>query len=147
MHLAMIPTMTCSVCGQLIDPDRQEIESSEAVLFGAARYAWCVECRQEVRRPWTEAYKRAWIRASRSAHPVPRGTIGRLRAAWQAGARAHDEGRPVSANPFPCGDERVAWSRGYGYPRPHGEGAARGFRRWVCTGSPSAARPARTAGE
>ena len=146
MHLAMIPTMTCTVCGQLIDLDRQEIDSSAAVLFGAARYAWCVECRQEVHRPWTADYKRAWIRASRSVHPVPKGTIGRLRAAWREGAFAERQRQPLSGNPHPCGDERVAWTRGYECARAGGTESDRGFRRWVCSNTPAAARLPRTTG-
>lgn len=43
--LQIVPTLTCALCDQLIDFERQLLDTSEVVLFGTERFAWCLEMR------------------------------------------------------------------------------------------------------
>ena len=62
LGLQILPALSCTTCGQLIDAERQRIDSDAAALFGTEPYAWCVECGQQVAPPWTDTYKRLWAR-------------------------------------------------------------------------------------
>lgn len=134
MQLQIMPSLTCALCEQLIDEGRQHVDTSEAVLFGAERYAWCPACEQEVPQPWTEEYRRSWTRVMRARRALPAGTVHRLRAAWREGEQACAEGMPFSSCRLPGGPERAAWAEGYltASERQYGLQPAYGFRQWVC---------------
>lgn len=131
MRLGMLSAMTCSVCDQLVDPERQHVETGEVVLFGAARFAWCVECHQEVPRPWSTEYKRRWRRAARPEAVRQPGAVAQLRTAWQEGVVAQQRGRPIDACPYPPGLQRIAWREGYQFAAQFGSDPGRGFRLWL----------------
>ena len=63
LHLEMRMAMTCIVCKQEIDRDRQQTDLVMGELVGAVKYGQCPACQQEVpeeRR--TEKYKARWLR-------------------------------------------------------------------------------------
>lgn len=132
--LQIVPTLTCSLCDQLIDFERQQLDTSEVVLFGTAPYAWCLSCGQEVPRPWTEEYKDRWKQASRELRGIPAGAIWSLRAAFRSGLAASREGRGLAECELSVGPERTAWVEGYLQASlcERSADVDHAFRRWVC---------------
>jgi hypothetical protein len=53
----------CPVCEQLLSDDQRAIEANQLLFIGAAAYAWCPECRRQVRGDWDLAYKLRWAEA------------------------------------------------------------------------------------
>ena len=131
--LQIIPTLTCALCDQLIDFERQLLDTSEVVLFGTERYAWCLECGQQVARPWTAVYRRRWMHAARDRRQLPRGTVWSLRAAWRAGFDAGRARLGISQCDLPVGPERTAWVEGHlrASRCQRTVEADQAFRRWV----------------
>lgn len=132
--LQIIPTLTCALCGQLIDFDRQQMDTGEVVLFGTARYAWCFGCGQQVLPPWTDDYKRRWTQAARDQRHVPRGSVWSLRTAFRSGVDASRAGLAISQCDLPVGPERTAWVEGYLQAAlcERSSDVDHAFRRWVC---------------
>lgn len=57
MRLALLQSLTCEVCEQNLDDRRRFVTQINANLFGAAAYAVCPCCGQEVENQ-TGAYRR-----------------------------------------------------------------------------------------
>jgi len=53
-------SLECALCNQLRTTSNRINDSREIEMFGAARYAWCILCKQHVVEPWLEDYKRRW---------------------------------------------------------------------------------------
>ena len=60
MSLRPCLAQTCTVCDQTRDEERATATKVEFLLFGAARYAVCPMCFQEVSKPWSPDYKHKW---------------------------------------------------------------------------------------
>lgn len=132
--LQIVPTLSCALCDQLIDFDRQQNDTSEVVLFGTARYAWCFGCGQQVQPPWTDEYKRRWVQAARDLRHIPRGAIWSMRAAFRSGVEAGRSGLAITQCALPVGPERTAWVEGHLQAARCERNADvdHAFRRWVC---------------
>lgn len=62
----------CPVCEQHIDGEKIKNTLIDSRLFGSVRYAVCLHCCQEVKKPWTEDYKDRWRKEAkkRAAHKI-----------------------------------------------------------------------------
>ena len=59
--LSLRQALECSFCGQLMDSDEAKNTIVSANIFGAIKYAVCLNCFQSVHKcNWTTSYKRKW---------------------------------------------------------------------------------------
>jgi hypothetical protein len=63
MGMRQLAMMECGFCLQLMHSERQSSTELDVVLFGAAPYAVCPKCYQEVpKEHQTQSYKWRWTR-------------------------------------------------------------------------------------
>lgn len=65
-HPSLSLELQCSVCRNYIDSLGVDDTQVQAKLFGAAKYAVCSCCGQEIKAPWDRNYKARWQRYAKA---------------------------------------------------------------------------------